>query len=298
MSNDEEELVVEAALTADGAPLAEAAGAGFERAARRSVPVRIARQVRSQAPAILVAVGVIVVWQLGVSALDLQNFILPVPTEIAAAFVAQLPVLQKAAAATMYEAIGGLVIGVVAGVLVAFAVSRWARVREAILPIAIGASAIPIIAAAPIMSNWFGILNPFAKMAVVILLTFFPMLVNVARGLSQVDESAVELMRASAASDGQVLRKLRIPNALPYFFTGLKVSATLSLIGAVVAEYFGGSDDVLGRVIIQSSSALRFDITWAAISITAVSGILLYLLVLGVERLAIPWHASQRLGET
>jgi NitT/TauT family transport system permease protein len=105
-------------------------------------------------------------------------------------------------------------------------------------------------------------------------------------------------MRASAASDGQVLRKLRIPNALPYFFTGLKIATTLSLIGAVVAEYFGGSDDVLGRVIVQSSSALHFDITWAAISITAVSGILLYLLVLVVERLVIPWHASQRVGET
>ena len=155
-----------------------------------------------------------------------------------------------------------------------------------------------MLAAAPIMSNWFGILNPFAKMAIVILLTFFPMVVNVARGLSQVDDSAVELMRASAASDGQVLRKLRIPNALPYFFTGLKIATTLSLIGAVVAEYFGGSDDVLGRVIVQSSSALRFDITWAAISITAVAGIAMYLLVLAVERAVIPWHASQRLGET
>jgi NitT/TauT family transport system permease protein len=132
----------------------------------------------------------------------------------------------------------------------------------------------------------------------VILLTYFPMVVNVARGLSQVDESAVELMRASAASEGQVLRKLRIPNALPYFFTGLKISTTLSLIGAVVAEYFGGSDDVLGRVIVQSSSSLRFDITWAAISITAVSGIVLYLLALAAERVVIPWHASQRVGET
>jgi NitT/TauT family transport system permease protein len=134
-------------------------------------------------------------------------------------------------------------------------------------------------------------------MAIVILLTFFPMVVNVARGLSQVDESAVELMRASAASDGQVLRKLRIPNALPYFFTGLKVSTTLSLIGAVVAEYFGGSDDVLGRVIVQSSSALRYDITWAAITITAVAGILMYVLALAAERLVIPWHASQRAVE-
>jgi NitT/TauT family transport system permease protein len=256
------------------------------------------RRLREFLPAVMVFVGVLALLELVGAAHVFQSFILPRPTTVAAAFAAELPRLQRSAVNTLYEAIGGLVIGVSAGTITAFAIARWARVREAVLPIAVGASAIPIIAAAPIMSNWFGILNPFAKMAIVILLTFFPMVVNVARGLSQVDESAVELMRASAASDGQVLRKLRIPNALPYFFTGLKIATTLSLIGAVVAEYFGGSDDVLGRVIVQSSSALRFDITWAAISITAVSGILLYLLALAVERLVIPWHASQRVGET
>lgn len=271
---------------------------GAPESARRSAGSRILNQVRSQAPAIVVFFGVLVVWEAVVAALNLRQFILPRPSAIVAAFVAEWPDLQTAAGNTLYEAIGGLVIGVTAGVLTAFAVSRWARVRETVLPIAIGASAVPIIAAAPIMSIWFGILNPFAKMAIVILLVFFPMLVNVARGLSQVDDSAIELMRASAASEGQVLRKLRIPNALPYFFTGLKVCTTLSLIGAVVAEYFGGSSEVLGRVIVQSSSRLRFDITWAAIAVAAISGITLYLAALAVERLVIPWHASQRAVDT
>jgi len=267
---------------------------------RRRVPAarRIARQIRYQAPAIVVAVAVLVIWELGVTALNMQQFILPRPSAIAAALVTESPTLQVAAGNTLFEALGGLAIGVSAGVLTAFAVSRWARVREAILPIAIGASAIPIIAAAPIFSNWFGILNPFSKMAVVILLVYFPMLINVARGLTQVEPSAVELMQASAASEGQVLRKVRIPNALPYFFTALKVCTTLSLIGAVVAEYFGGSSDVLGRVIVQSSSRLRFDITWAAITVAALSGILMYLVVLMVERVVIPWHASQRVAES
>jgi NitT/TauT family transport system permease protein len=254
--------------------------------------------VRDQAPAIAVFVAVIVGWELFVSAMNLQQFILPRPSAIATAFIGEWPTLQTAAAATLYEALGGLVIGVTAGVLMAFAVSRWARVRGAILPLAIGASAIPIIAAAPIMSNWFGILNPFAKMAIVILLTFFPMLINVARGLTQVDPSAVELMRASAASEGQILRKVRIPNSLPYFFTALKICTTLSLIGAVVAEYFGGANDVLGRVIVQSSSRLRFDITWAAIAVAAGSGIAMFLAALAAERVVIPWHASQRVAES
>ena len=260
--------------------------------------MRLVRAIRAQAPAIAVFVGVIAAWELSVAALNLQQFILPRPSAIATAFIANWPRLELVAGNTLYEALGGLAIGVSAAVVTAFAVARWARVREAVLPIAIGASAVPIIAAAPIMSNWFGILNPFAKMAIVILLVFFPVLVNVVRGLSQVDESAVELMRASAASDGQILRKLRIPNALPYFFTGLKISTTLSLIGAVVAEYFGGSNDVLGRVIVQSSSELRFDITWAAITITALAGIGMYLVALATERLVIPWHASQRVAET
>ena len=255
------------------------------------------RRIREFTPAIVVFVAVMALLEIIGAARIFQSFILPRPSAVVMAFAAELPRLQRSAGNTLYEALGGLAIGVTTGVLTAFAIARWARVREAVLPIAVGASAIPIIAAAPIMSNWFGILNPFAKMAIVILLTFFPIVVNVARGLSQVDDSALELMRASAASDGQVLRKVRIPNALPYFFTGLKVATTLSLIGAVVAEYFGGSDDVLGRVIVQSSSALRFDITWAAISITAVSGILLYLAALATERVVIPWHASQRAAE-
>lgn len=272
--------------------------AGFTPRERGSALSRLARQVRAQAPAIVVFVTVIVGWEAFVAAANLQQFVLPRPSEIITAFIAEWNTLRIAAANTLYEALGGLVIGVTAGVLTAFAVSRWARVREAVLPIAIGASAVPIIAAAPIMSNWFGILNPFAKMAIVILLVFFPMLINVARGLTQVDPSALELMEASAATPGQVLRKVRLPNALPYFFTGLKVSTTLSLIGAVVAEYFGGSNDVLGRVIVQSSSRLAFDVTWAAILVAAISGIVLYLVAITVERLVIPWHASQRATES
>ena len=103
-----------------------------------------------------------------------QSFIVPRPSAIVTAFLAELPRLQRSAVNTLYEALGGLVIGVTAGVLTAFAIARWARVREAVLPIAVGASAIPIIAAAPIMSNWFGILNPFSKMAIVILLVVLP----------------------------------------------------------------------------------------------------------------------------
>ncbi len=191
----------------------------------------------------------------------------------------------------------GCVIGTVAGVTVALLTARFVTARELVLPFAIGASAVPIIAFAPLMNNWFGVLNPLSKMMIVAVLVFFPVVVNVTRGLTQVEPAALELMRSYAASDTSILRLVRVPNALPYFFTALKVGTTLSLIGAIVGEYFGGSNDVLGRVIVQSASALRFDVTWAAIVIGATTGIVLYLVIVAIERVVIPWHASVRSTE-
>jgi NitT/TauT family transport system permease protein len=166
-----------------------------------------------------------------------------------------------------------------------------------LLPIAIAANAVPIIAFAPLFNNWFGLTNPLSKAFVAAMLVFFPIMINVTRGLVTVPAASLELMRSYAASEWTILRRLRIPNALPFFFTALKLGATLSLIGAIVGEYFGGSSDVLGRVIVQSASALRFDVTWAAILLGSATGILLYLAITAIERVVIPWHASQRDSE-
>ena len=240
-------------------------------------------------------------WEVAVRSGATGSIPLPAPTQIVEALGEKLAAgrwpLAKAAAATLFEAVGGLIIGTAAGVLVAFATARYATARELLLPLAIGASAVPIIAFAPLMNNWFGVINPLSKMMMVAVLVFFPIVVNVTRGLTQVEPAALELMRSYAASEGTILRVLRIPNALPYFFTGLKVAATLSLIGAIVGEYFGGSSDVLGRVVVQSASALRFDVTWAAILLAAATGIVFYLVIVAIERLVIPWHASMRASE-
>ena len=252
-------------------------------------------------PAALVFVGAIAAWEIAVRNIDLRGFPLPTPTAIVAALgenwtSGRWP-LAKAAGATLFEAVGGLAIGTGLGVVVALLTARFATARELLLPLAVGASAVPIIAFAPLMNNWFGVLNPLSKMMIVAVLVFFPVVVNVTRGLTQVEPSALELLRSYAASEWTVLRVLRLPNALPYFFTALKIGMTLSLIGAIVGEYFGGSSDVLGRVIVQSASALRFDVTWAAIILAAVTGIVLYLVVVAVERAVIPWHASVRSQE-
>jgi NitT/TauT family transport system permease protein len=262
---------------------------------------RWSRRLRNAVPALVVLVVTILLWEVAVRSGALGGFPLPAPSQIAEALAANWASgrwpLERAALATLFEAVGGLLIGTVAGVAVAFATARFVTARELLLPLAVGASAVPIIAFAPLMNNWFGVLNPLSKMMIVAVLVFFPVVVNVTRGLTQVDPAALELMRSYAASESTILRQLRIPNALPYFFTALKIAATLSLIGAIVGEYFGGSNDVLGRVVVQSASALRFDVTWAAILLGAATGIVFYLVIVGIERLVIPWHASMRAQE-
>ncbi|MBA2382702.1 MAG: ABC transporter permease, partial [Chloroflexi bacterium] len=249
-------------------------------------------------PAIVVLVGGIVGWELLLTGLNIQSFLLPKPSAILAALQAnwdggRFPLLPSAVA-TLQEAVLGLVIGTVAGVGVAFASARWVTARGILLPLSVAANAVPIIAFAPLLNNWFGLLNPLSKALMAAVLVFFPVMANVTRGLVQVEPGALELMRSYAASDWTVLRKVRVPNALPYFFTALKIATTLSLIGAIVGEYFGGATSVLGRVIVNSASALKFDITWAAILFGAATGIALYLLVVLAERILVPWAASMR----
>lgn len=207
---------------------------------------------------------------------------------------ANLAPLLQSGLFTLREALGGFVIGCAAGILMALATARWTTTREAFLPFAIAANSMPIIAFAPIMNNWFGIDNPFSKMSIVAIMIFFPMMINTVRGLTLVDPRSLELMRSYAASDFQILLKLRIPNSLPYLFNGFKVAASLSMIGAIVGEYFGGPRIALGVFITQEAALFRFSSAWAAIIIACIMGIALYVLILAVERLAMPWHVSFR----
>jgi NitT/TauT family transport system permease protein len=279
-------------------------GVGTAAPRRRGPAGGVARRTRSllwYLPAVLVFVGAIALWEGVVAALDLRAFILPRPSAIVAALFENLDgprfALLPAAQSTLVEALGGLVIGTVAGVIVAFATARWAAARDVLLPLAIAANAIPIIAFSPLINAWFGLANPLSKMVIAAMLVFFPVMANVTRGLVQVDPAALELMRSLAASESTILRKVRIPNALPYFFTAMKLATTLCLIGAIVGEYFGSANRVLGRLIVDSASALRFDITWAAILFGAAAGIVFYLVIVALERLFIPWHVSVRTSE-
>ncbi len=251
-------------------------------------------RLRSYGPAVAVFFVVLALWEAVVRAFGIQQFLLPPPTAIASAFAEHFDELVIVGRNTLVEAVGGLLIGGTVALVIAFATARWTVASRALLPFAIAANSVPIIAFAPIMNNWFGILSPLSKMMVVAVLVFFPIMINTVRGLTLVDAAALELMRSYAASERAVFAKVRIPNALPYFFTALKVSATLSLIGAIVAEYFGGARSVLGQFIITEAAFFRFANAWAAIIVASAVSIAFFLIIVAIERVAIPWHASAR----
>ena len=254
-------------------------------------------------PTIAIAVGVILAWEILVLAFDIQQFLLPKPSAIFGEFIHQVnlwlapgerSILFESSGATFWEAFGGFIIGCGGGVLVALITSRWTIVSEATMPFAIAANSVPIIAFAPIMNNWFGITNPASKMAIVAIIVFFPTMINTVRGLTLVDVSQLELMRSYAAPPREILLKLRIPNALPYMFSAFRVASALSLIGAVVAEFFGGPRATLGVYITQEASAFDFAKAWTAIMMASIIGISFYLVVLIAERRFMPWHVSLR----
>ena len=244
------------------------------------------------APVVAVFVVVILAWELVLGALGVQQFLMPRPSVIAAALVNEWGTLVEGLQYTAVEAVGGLAIGGVIAIAVAFATSRWLLARETLVPVAVAASAMPIIAFAPITNNWFGTESPASRMTIVAVMVFFPILVNTVRGLTSVDHAALELMDSYAASEGQILRQIRIPNARPYILTAFKVATTLSVIGAVIGEYFGGPRQALGIYITGEATLFRFANAWAAIVLACALGIVLYLIVAAVERVILPWHAS------
>ncbi|MGH2537652.1 MAG: ABC transporter permease [Candidatus Promineifilaceae bacterium] len=251
-------------------------------------------RLANHGPPLLLFVGAVLLWEAAVRGFQIQDFLLPSPTEIGATFAAEIGRLTHIGWFTTKEALGGLAIGSALGILAALVTARWTAASESLLPFAIAANSVPIIAFAPILNNWFGLDNPVSKMMIVAVIVFFPVMINTVRGLTLVEPAALELMRSYAASELEVLFQLRIPNALPFLFNALKVAAVLSMIGAVVSEYFGGNRSALGVYITQQAAQFRFDRAWAAIIIACLVGISLYLIIVAVERAVIPWHASLR----
>ena len=255
---------------------------------------RVGRTLWDWAPAAVVFVAGIGLWEGLVRGLDVQSFLLPPPSDIVQTLWTERDTLWRAAWFTFEEALGGWVLGCGAAILTATVLARWRTLATAIMPFAIAANAIPIIAFAPITNNWFGSLNQSSKMVIAAVLCFFPVLVNTLRGLTSVRPQQIELMRSYAAGEVEIFRRVRFPNALPFIFTGLKVATVLAMIGAIVGDYFGGSFDSLGIQIRQQAGVFDFTGAWAAILAASILGIAFYAAVAAVERLTMGGHPSAR----
>jgi NitT/TauT family transport system permease protein len=274
-----------------GVVLTPPAGSGL---AGRNLRGRAWRQTREWLPALVVFAAGIGIWEGAIWAFDIQQFLLPKPSSIVSSFWDDRHTLWPAGWYTFKEALGGFVLGSLLGMVVATVIGRFRLLGSALMPIAIAANAIPIIAFAPIFGAWFDPLSPHSKMAIAGVLCFFPVLVNTLRGLQSVSPRQIELMRSYAAGELTIWRRVRVPTALPFVFTALKVASVLAMIGAIVGEYFGGTFGALGVLIRSDAQVLDFQTAWAGILVASLLGLALYGAVVLAEHFTVRWAAETR----
>ena len=251
------------------------------------------RAVRIAIP-IIFGLAVLALWEGLVSGLNISPIILPAPSVIAATFVASTDTLWLDFSQTVIKgALSGFIIGAAAAFGTALLVDRSGFLQRGLLPIGNFVAALPIVGIAPILVNWFGF-DWHSKAAVVVVMVFFPILVNTVQGLKEASRMQLDLMQTYAASYPQTLIKLRLPAAMPFIFNGLKVATTLALIGAIVAEYFGSPTRGMGFRISTEVGRLGLDMVWAEITVAAMAGSAFYGIVAMFEKGVTFWHPSQR----
>ena len=248
----------------------------------------MASRLRVVWPPLLVALLFLAAWELVVAWRDIQPYLLPAPSLIWSNVVEHTDIVVKSTIYTGTTALFGLAFGIAAGLLAALLAQRFVVVRNLFSPLAAGLAAVPIIALTPILNNMFSITSRTPRVIVTAIIVFFPVFVNVTRGLIQVAPVQLELMRSMNAKPRTVLRLLRVPNTVPFFLTALKVAAPLAVIAALVSEYFGGPQEGLGSRIASAAANTAYGRAWAYVLASILLGLLFYLAVLALERWAAP----------
>jgi len=243
---------------------------------------------------LMFGIWLLLLWEVLTRGFNVPQVLLPSPSLIAERFLSSSSILWADFKQTFLKAVLiGYAAGCALGFIVAILIDRSPFLQRGLLPIGNLVSALPIVGVAPIMVMWFGFDWP-SKAAVVIVMTFFPMLVNTVSGLAAANRMQHDLMKTYAASYWQTLFKLRLPEALPFIFNALKINSTLALIGAIVAEFFGTPIVGMGFRISTEVGRMNVDMVWAEIAVAAVAGSLFYGFIALLERLSTFWHPSQR----
>ncbi|MAU20316.1 MAG: ABC transporter permease [Martelella sp.] len=247
---------------------------------------------------VIFGVSLLILWESVVIAFDIPPILLPAPSDVWVRLTNSLPILWADFRQTFLKAVLiGYALGCGSGFIVAILIDRSPFLKRGLLPFGNFVSALPIVGIAPIMVMWFGFDWP-SKAAVVVVATFFPMLVNTIQGLSSASDMERDLMRTYAASWSQTLIKLRLPAAWPFIFNALKINSTLALIGAIVAEFFGTPTVGMGFRISTEVGRANIDMVWAEIAVAAVAGSAFYGVVALIQRVVTFWHPSVRSGRS
>ena len=263
----------------------------------RSKDHTLQRIIRLAVP-LLFGVSILVLWEGIVRGFNIPSVLLPPPSMIWTRLINSLPTLWADFRQTFLKSVlVGYALGCGLGFLVAILIDRSPFLQKGLLPLGNFVSALPVIGIAPIMVMWFGF-DWQSKVAVVVIMTFFPMLVNTVSGLAATSHMERDLMRTYAADWFQTLVKLRLPAAWPFIFNALKINSTLALIGAIVAEFFGTPIVGMGFRISTEVGRMNVDMVWAEIAVAAVAGSAFYGAVALIERIVTFWHPSVRGGQT
>ena len=242
-------------------------------------------RIKSIVAPLVFGVAFIALWEGAVKGFDLKPYFLAAPSKIMEQFLKNTTRIWEATAVSGGNALVGLVIGTILGVAMSFILSRFRFLSQIITPLAISLNAIPIFVLVAVLNNMYSITSEIPRRFMVTLVVYFIVLVNVARGLTQVSSIQVELMRSYAASEFAILRKVRVPNAIPYLFTALKVAAPASVITAFVSEYFGGLQNGLGSRITSNIANAKNAAAWAYVLGACLLGLAFYTVSIVLESL-------------
>ena len=234
----------------------------------------------------------LLIWQIAVTVLDVPTYLLPKPTQIVETMIDKFSSLMRHTWITGYEMILGYIMAIVIGIPLAVAITSYHRFDRFITPILLFFQTVPKIAIAPLFLVWFGF-GPFPKVLVAFLISFFPIVMDTSIGLRSISTEMIDLARSMGATKLQLFMRFRFPTSLPYVFSGLKVAATLAVVGAVVGE-FVGADKGLGYLLLVSNSNLDTPLLFAAIVCLTALGLILFYVIEVLEHLFIPWHVSRR----
>ena len=237
---------------------------------------------------ILFILAILVVWELVVNLAIVARYILPAPTDIVDALIANGSDIIMHTGVTFFEGMTGLLVAVLLSLLMAIVMDQFPIVKKAIYPVLVISQTVPIIVIAPLLAIWFGF-GIAPKIFVVVLVCFFPITVNLIEGLQSVDGELINLVRSMGASKGQIFAKIKFPSALPYFFSGLKIAATYSIMGAVIGEWLGGKAG-LGVYMLRARHAFALDLVFASILVIVVLSIILFYGIAGIQRALMPWE--------